>query len=87
MKVLQLTNVARRDTPLLYRRTFTARAILSHGGADNVGIRIEFVLEHVPLGPIRISVKLLDDLDYPIVPVVAALKAHILKLDEHGELP
>lgn len=87
MKVVELTNVVRRDTPLLYRRTFTATAVLALGGTRSEEKRIEFVLEHSPLGPVTVRVRLLDDLDYPLVPAISALKAHINKLDESGALP
>lgn len=87
MKVVELTNVVRRDTPLLYRRTFTATAILTHGATGPEAKRIEFVLEHSPLGPVNVNVKLLDDIDYPLVPALSALKDHINKLDQSGALP
>jgi hypothetical protein len=87
MRVVELTNVVERETPLLYRRTFTATAVLAKKNDEQEATRIEFVLEHSPLGPITVKVKLLDDIDYPLVPVISAIRAHIHKLEESGALP
>lgn len=87
MKLVDLTNIVRRETPLLYRRTFTATAIMSAGTATEFPVRVEFVLEHAPLGPVHVTVKLLDDVDYPLVPIISALKTHIKGLEEEGALP
>ena len=87
MKVVDLADIVRRETPLLYRRTYTARATLSdRTGHDHV-VTVEFVLEHSPLGPVTVTVKLVDEIDYPLVPVISALKSHIKTLEESGDLP
>jgi hypothetical protein len=87
MKVVELTNVVRKETPLHYRRTFTATAVLRRGAGESDARRIEFVLEQSPFGSIDVRVKLLDDIDYPLAPAIAALKEHIQKLDDGGALP
>lgn len=87
MQVVELTDVVRRETPLHYRRTFTATAMLSRGAFEPEPKRIEFVLEQSPLGSIDVRVTLLDDIDYPLVPAIAAIKAHIRELHEDGDLP
>ena len=86
MKIVELTNVVQRDTPVLYRRTFTATAALARGDSEPQTKRIEFTLEHLPLGPVDVAVKLLDEIDYPLVPTIAALKEHIQEMEREGEL-
>ncbi|MFW5684944.1 MAG: hypothetical protein ACOC1I_08830 [Spirochaetota bacterium] len=86
MKVVELTNVQQRETPLLYRRTFTATAVLAHGSRTTDAKRVEFTLEHMPLGPVAVTVRFLDDLDYPVVPAANALKKHIEKMQQNGDL-
>jgi len=87
MNVVELTNLVRKESPLLYRRTYTATAVLSHPSATEDSRRIEFVLEHSPLGPVHIRVKFLDEPDTPVVPVIEALESRIRELEERGELP
>lgn len=87
MRVVELTNLVKRETPLHYRRTFTATAVLKHGVGEPEAKRIEFVLEHSPFGAINVRVKLLDDLDYPLVPALSALREYIKRLDANGTLP
>ena len=87
MKVVELTDVSRRETPLYYRRAFTATAMLEHGSARPMAKKVEFVLEHSPLGPINITVKMLDDLDYPLLPAIQAIKEHVQDLELSGRLP
>ncbi len=87
MKVVDLTNISRRETPLMYRRTYTATAVLAHGGAQRTSGRVEFVLEHSPLGAVDIRVRFLDSIDCPVVPATSALRSHISKLEQSGELP
>lgn len=87
MKVVELTNISRRETPLLYRRTYTATAVLAHGATHLSSGRVEFVLEHSPLGALDIRVRFLDELDCPVLPATSAVRSHISKLEQSGELP
>jgi len=86
MKVVEITDIERRESPLLYRRTFTATAVLSTRNGPDERKRIEFTLEHAPLGPVQVRVAFLEEIDYPLVPALAAIKEHVRKLEENGEL-
>jgi hypothetical protein len=86
MKVVELTDVVQRETLLHYRRTFTATAHLAHGESEPQPTRIEFVLEQSPFGAVDVRVTLLDDLDYPLVPAIAAIKSRIHEFHESGDL-
>jgi hypothetical protein len=48
---------------------------------------IEFSLETKPTGAKEIVVTVQDDIDYPLVPLKAALKKAILALDRDAKLP
>lgn len=87
MNVVELTNLVRRESPLLYRRTYTATAVLSHARATEDPRRIEFVVEHSPLGPVQIRIKFLDEPDFPLVPAIGNLEKHIRGLEDRGALP
>lgn len=86
MKVIDLTDLKRREAPVLYRKVYNAIAVLELL-AETLSARIEFVVEHQPLGGVDIRVTITEDIDYPIVPVISALKKHIQEMYERGSLP
>ncbi len=87
MQVQELLDISRRDTPISYRRSFTAIAVLGSNTTSHEKKKIEFVLEQSPLGSISVRVKFLEEIDYPLVPALSALKEHIEHLDHQGLLP
>lgn len=86
MRLIKLINIQRKETPIYYRKEYNAEAILEFL-EKNLGIAIEFVVEHKPVGGVDVRVTLLDELDYPLLPVVNTIKNHILELQEQGSLP
>jgi hypothetical protein len=48
---------------------------------------VEFSLETKPTGMKEIIVTILDDVDYPLIPLKTELKKVILALDEDAKLP
>ena len=72
---------------MFYRRAFTATAVLEHGALPTFSKKVEFVLEHSPLGPMNVSVQLLEDIDYPVLPAIQAIRAHVEELESAGRLP
>jgi hypothetical protein len=87
MRVVELTDIARVDAPVHYRRVYTANAVYEIGTGVPSRAMVRFTLEHVPLGPIVVDVKFVGDPDYPRVPLVAALKEHIHMLEADRKLP
>lgn len=86
MKIVDLANVSRKQTHLYYRREFKADAAIEIMQQTR-NVPVEFVLEHKPTGAIDVSVVIVDDVDYPLVPIVNGLKTYILDLDKRGVLP
>ncbi len=86
MRIIELINVHRKDTPLYYRKEYAALAVLEFMQQTSA-MPVEFVLEHKPLGGVDVRVTIVDDIDYPVVPVVTMLKRHILDLHQQGSLP
>ena len=48
---------------------------------------ISFTLEQKPLGPPDISLRVLDAVDWPLLPVVRVLRDYVAALDREGKLP
>ena len=86
MRIVELLDIARKETPIFYRRIYTARAVMEfHRGRTQKAV--QFAVEHRPVGGVDIQIEVLDSLDYPLVPVVRELKSYIADLDKKGSLP
>ncbi|MEW5814146.1 MAG: hypothetical protein AB1798_01960 [Spirochaetota bacterium] len=70
-----------------YRNEFTGSAVFRTREAKKVEKKFEFALEHTPNGTLNIKINLLEDLDYPLVPIIKTLKSHIVELSRKGKLP
>jgi len=86
MRIVDLSNVQRKKSPILYRREFKADAVFEVM-EETLSSPVEFVLEHQALGGIDVRITIVDDVDCPLMPLVAALKSRILELDRQGNLP
>jgi hypothetical protein len=86
MTVKQLKNIVRKDVPIYYKMFYNAIAEIELPG-QVVETAIEFSLEMKPTGTKEIVVTVVDGVDYPLVPLKAALKAAIFALDRDAKLP
>jgi hypothetical protein len=86
MKVITLKDMIRKDVPIYYRRLYTGVAVIETT-KDSGDYRIDFTIEHKPTGETEISVSFIDEIDYPIIPVLRELKQYIDELDHNGGLP
>jgi hypothetical protein len=86
MRVLDITDIARKENAVYYRRYFTGTAVVELQ-TKTAHIPVEFSIETSPLSEKVISVKFLEKFEYPLVPVVSAVKILILAKDDEGALP
>ncbi|MCA1755544.1 MAG: hypothetical protein LC641_12800 [Spirochaeta sp.] len=86
MKVIGIRDIQRKEAAIEYRRMYTGTATLSLNGAGSIDVPIEFTLEHTALGSIDISVNLLREIEYPVLPVINDLKEYIHRLSTTGQL-
>jgi hypothetical protein len=86
MRVLNIRDVNRKDVPIYYLRLYSGLAELELLG-KTIERHIEFSIEMKPTGAKEIVVQVLDQLDYPLVPVVKELRDFILSMDRSGALP
>jgi len=86
MKVISVKDIIRKDVPIYYRLLYTGVAVieLAKGSAN---YRIDFTIEIKPTGLKEISVTFLDNLEYPLLPVIKELKVIIDKMHEDELLP
>jgi len=86
MKIIAIKDIIRKDVPIYYRLLYTGVAVidLAKGSQD---YRIDFTIEIKPTGAKEISVTFLDNIEYPLVPIIKELKVIIDKMHEDELLP
>ena len=85
MKVEEIRDIERKDVPIYYRRVYTGTAVLEIL-EKRYERRIEFSIETKPTGAKEVVVNLLEELDYPLVPLLKELRESIGALDRSGVL-
>jgi hypothetical protein len=85
MKVVAIKDIVKKDIPIYYRLLFTGVAVIEL--KDTGDYRIDFCIEIKPTGHLDITVNFLDDVDYPLLPVVKELKTLIETMHTNGTLP
>ncbi len=86
MHIRELRNLKRKDLPLAYRRTFTADAVFEGKNSGQRTQAVEFDLEQDARGSTSISVRLVGEAQYPIIPLMRELRAYISSLNAEGKL-
>jgi len=86
MKVITVKDIVRKDIPIYYRLLYTGVAVIEMT-TDAEDYRIDFSVETKPTGQKEINVSFLDELDYPLVPVIKELKKYIESMHQNGALP
>ena len=86
MKIIVIKDIVRKDVPIYYRKLYTGVAVLELTKGPN-DYRIDFAIEYKPTGQKDISVTFLDDLDYPLLPLIKELRKHIDGMESGGTLP
>jgi len=86
MKIVTVKDIVRKDVPIYYRLLYTGVAVIEMT-TDAADYRIDFSIEIKPTGQREIVVSFLDEVDYPLVPVVKELKKYIDSMHQNGALP
>ena len=86
MKVIAVKDIVRKDVPIYYRLLFTGVASIELS-KDPENFRIDFSIEIKPTGQKEIGVIFLDEIHYPLVPIVREIKQIIDNMHSNGLLP
>jgi hypothetical protein len=87
MTVLEMKDIQIKDSPIHYRSEYRAAALVLFTGQQEEEIPVVFSIEHTAIGAVNIAVNIQRPLNYPILPVIKALKAHIAEMHSGGKLP
>jgi hypothetical protein len=86
MKIIGIKDIIRKDVPIYYKRFYKGILVLEMLNKQQE-TPLEFIIEHKPTGQLEITTTLTGEVDYPLVPLMKELKAHIGELDETRKLP
>jgi hypothetical protein len=86
MKLVEITNINKKDIPLHYRREFTGSAVFNDTNDRQVKSDIQFIIEYQHSGNFDVKVNLLDSINYPLIPTIHMLRDHIIALEKRGAL-
>jgi hypothetical protein len=86
MKVVELRDLCRRDSPVHYIKELTAIAVIEWNQRQSES-DIAITLEHKPMGPPEVRVHLLDAVEWPTLPVIHAIRDYVVDLEHRGRLP
>ena len=86
MNIVELKNIECEEGHIFYLRKYTADAVLELPTETSL-IPISFSIETGPMGNKNVSVKIIKAPNYPVLPLLTALKKFILTSDEEGNLP
>jgi len=83
---VELQDLERVDTPIYYRRVYTALAVLEWT-QRRASKPVRFAIELSPLGSKEASAEFLEEIEYPLVPALRELKRYVAELERAGSLP
>ncbi|MCD6343274.1 MAG: hypothetical protein J7L76_05770 [Spirochaetaceae bacterium] len=86
MKIHDINQLRKKDIPLYYRNEYEGWGDIEFSSGSRQQVPIKFTVEIKPTGERAIDVKLKERIDYPLVPVIRALKEKIKLLEENGDL-
>jgi len=86
MKIHRIDQLVKKDIPLYYRNEYEGLGDIEFLSGSRQQIALEFTVEIKPTGERVIDVKIKERIDYPLLPVIRALKEKIKMLEENGDL-
>jgi hypothetical protein len=86
MKLHGIDQLTKKDIPLYYRNEYEGLGDLEFVLGDRRRVPLEFSVEIKPTGERLVNVRIKDRIDYPLLPVIRAIKAEILIMEKDGKL-
>ena len=87
MVVRDINNIRRKHMLISYRREYHADVHIALHNKEPKPYQIEFSLEMTPLGGNIVRVKMIDEPDYPLIPLINEIKERITTMDRDDALP
>lgn len=85
MELVDIRNIKTSQVSVYYHMQYTGNAVFEIGGRETIS-PILFVIEIGPLGEKKVSVKILQSIDYPLIPLLRVLRERVIELYNSGVL-
>jgi hypothetical protein len=86
MKVIEIKDLTRKESPIYYRRYYSGTVSLDIMGKIQ-DCKLDFVIETTAFGTSEVSISNMEDVDYPKLPLIKELKSYISSRDSEGAFP
>jgi hypothetical protein len=86
MTVHKINNLKKKDIPLYYRNEYEGLGEIEISAGEFLTIPLEFTVEIKPTGERVVSVKVKQRIDYPLLPLIKAIKEKVIIMEKNGEL-
>ena len=84
MKLLAIDKLHKKDTLIYYRNQYEGVALFTLIAEKEAAIPFRSSVEIKPTGEREATVELLDSIDYPLIPLIRAIKKEIIDIDIKG---
>ncbi len=85
MKILEIRNLAKKETHLHYRNEYSGSLIYSFSGGEEEA-DLTFSLERTATGQKHISINFPSSIHYPLIPAIRKVKEYVIELENRGAL-
>jgi len=86
MIVHKINNLKKKDIPLYYRNEYEGLGEIEISSGEFLTVPLEFTVEIKPTGERVVSVKVKQRIDYPLLPLIKAIKEKVIIMERNGEL-
>lgn len=83
---MEIKDIKPEVNALYYRQKYDAKAYFYSDIHGDLVVKIHFVVEISPLGEKKIMIKFLEEIGYPLIPLIRLLRERILELHNNGHL-
>ncbi len=84
MKYLGIKKILRKESNLFYRSVYEGEAHFSLGEEGPTVIEFQSDVEVMPTGERKVGIVILNEVDYPLLPLVRELRKDIVIEDQKG---
>ena len=86
MRIIAIKDLIRKDVPIYYRRLYSGTLVIEIF-TSTVESHIDFTMETKPTGISEVIINKIDEVDYPLLPLIKEVKKFLSVLDDTGGLP
>ncbi|MDC7234059.1 MAG: hypothetical protein PQJ58_12570 [Spirochaetales bacterium] len=79
-----MDEIVKKDTLIYYRNEYKGTASFTLIGEKRASVKFISTVEIKPTGERDINIELLEQIDYPVIPIIKVLKQEIMNIEKEG---